>query len=158
MLDAIQKFFDRNLRTSSTGGAHRTPEKALQLATVSLLIEVSRADHHVSPEERASIIAAVRRLFHLTPQETEEIVALAEQEFDEATCMFEFTRLINDHFDHRQKVCVVENLWRIALADQDKDKYEEHIIRRIADLIHVSHKDFIRARHAVEEETGGSEH
>lgn len=152
MKDAIQKFFDRHLRTSSTGGAHHTPERAVQLATASLLIEVSRADDHVTLDERKSIIAAVRHMFQLTPQQTEEIVALAEQEFDDATCMFEFTRLINDNFDYRQKVQVVENLWRIAFADNDKDRYEEHLIRRIADLIHVSHKDFIRSRHTVEGE------
>ena len=43
----------------------------------------------------------------------------------------------------------MESLWRVAYADGDLDKYEERLIRQVADLTHVSHKDFIRLKLAV---------
>ena len=60
--------------------------------------------------------------------------------------MYEFTRLINDHYSYEQKTGLVENLWRLAFADENLDKYEEGLIRRVADLIHVSHGDFIKTK------------
>ena len=41
---------------------------------------------------------------------------------------------------------LIEQIWRIILADDDVDKYEEHLVRRIAELLYVSHRDFIRAK------------
>ena len=41
----------------------------------------------------------------------------------------------------------MELLWDVAYADGRLHKYEEHLVRRIADLIHVPHRTFIRAKH-----------
>lgn len=151
MLNSIRDFFQQ--RVSSLGGGNNvdSAEKALQLATASLLIEISRADHHVAPAERKAIAAAVQSFFGLSEQETAELVQLAESEMEGATCLYEFTRLVDTHFNYDQKIKVIENLWRVAYADADKHHYEEHVVRKIADLLHVSHKDFIRARLVVEQ-------
>ncbi|HDH50110.1 MAG TPA: TerB family tellurite resistance protein, partial [Nitrospirae bacterium] len=74
------------------------------------------------------------------------LLTLAEQEVKRATDYYEFTSLINRGFTYEQKVKVVEHLWEVAFADDTLDKYEEHMVRRIADLIYVSHKDFIEAK------------
>ena len=71
---------------------------------------------------------------------------LAEDEARQATSLYEFTRLINDHYDYAQKCALIENMWRVAFSDERLDKYEEHLIRRIAELIYVSHSDFIRTK------------
>ena len=34
----------------------------------------------------------------------------------------------------------------IAFADGHLDKFEEHVVRKIADLIHISHNDFIQSK------------
>jgi uncharacterized tellurite resistance protein B-like protein len=151
MLNSIRDFFQQ--RVSSIGGGRNvdSAEKALQLATASLLIEISRADHHVAPAERKAIASAVQSFFGLSEQETAELVQLAESEMEGATCLYEFTRLVDTHFNYDQKIKVIENLWRVAFADADKHHYEEHVVRKIADLLHVSHKDFIRTRHLVEQ-------
>ncbi|MBI3171641.1 MAG: TerB family tellurite resistance protein, partial [Hydrocarboniphaga effusa] len=41
-------------------------------------------------------------------------------------------------------------LWRVAYADGKLEANEEHLLRRLSDLLHLSHGDFIRARHAAE--------
>ncbi len=150
MLKSVRRFFDQNIKSVSGGRQGEMPERALQLATASLLIEVSRADFHINAEEREAVVDAVQHMFSLSTQETREIVELAESEIDDATSLYEFTRLVNDYFYYEQKLKIVELLWRVCFADLDKDKYEEHLIRKISDLIYVSHSDFVRMRHRVE--------
>lgn len=150
MLKSVRRFFDQSIKSVSGGRQGEMPERALQLATASLLIEVSRADFHINAEEREAVVDAVQHMFSLSTQETREIVELAESEIDDATSLYEFTRLVNDYFDYEQKLKIVELLWRVCFADLDKDKYEEHLIRKISDLIYVSHSDFVRMRHRVE--------
>lgn len=147
MITAIKRFFDANLTPATQASNPEEQERAYQLATAALLIEMTRADYDVKVVERDAVIHAVQRAFELDSEQTKELVALAEQEADEATSLYEFTRLINHHFDPKQKEHIVELLWHVALADGELDKYEEHLVRKIADLIHVPHLSYIRAKH-----------
>ena len=107
-----------------------------------------RADYDVRPEERDAVLRALAAAFgDLSPEETRDLLARAEERADDATSLYEFTRHVNRRLDHDQKAHVVELLWRVAYADGDLDKYEEHLVRRIADLIHVPHSVFIRMKH-----------
>jgi uncharacterized tellurite resistance protein B-like protein len=45
-----------------------------------------------------------------------------------------------------EKNNIIENLWRVAYADSYIDKYEEYYIRKIADLLHISHSNYIKAK------------
>lgn len=151
MFRAIQEFFDTHIRSQGDAPGDEQ-QHTVRLATAALLIEMSRADFEVKPDERDAVIDAVQRIFGLPPEETHELIALAEQEASEAASLYEFTRLIDNNFTPAQKQQVVEMLWRVAFADSHKDAHEEHLVRKIAGLLHVAHQDFIRARHKVEEE------
>ena len=144
MLRTIQEFFDKRIR--STSGEPDSIERASQLATAALLVEISRADHEIKDDERRVISEAVRRTFNLSEHDTDLLVRLAEEETQTATSTHQFTHLIDKHFPIEQKVHIVELLWRVAFADADKDKHEEHLVRRISDLLHVPHREFIDAK------------
>ncbi|MDH5323916.1 MAG: TerB family tellurite resistance protein [Gammaproteobacteria bacterium] len=146
MIDAIKKFFEQNIHTASQDDS----EQRLRVATAALLIETARADSHVTPEEMAEVANCVRKAFDLSLQQTRELVELAESEMDRATCFFEFTSLINQGFDYDQKIKVVELMWQVVFADQFLEKYEEALVRKIADLLYVAHKDFIAAKLRVQ--------
>lgn len=152
MLKAVRDFFERNVQGGLAEQSEAEREHAYQLATAALLMEISRADREIDAVERDAVVGAVRKAFGLEIAETDALVELAEQEAEDATSLYEFTRLINDNFDDRQKQHVVEMLWQVAFADGNADKYEEHLIRRIADLIHVPHKGFIRAKLKVQDQ------
>ena len=147
MISAIRQFFEQHILEDTMEEA--TAEHGLQLATAALLIEMSRADFQAKAEDKEAVKAGVQRAFELTTQETAEIVALAEQEANEATSLYQFTSLINREFSPEQKAHVVELLWEVAYADRKLHKYEEHLVRKIADLIHVPHRAFIQAKHKV---------
>jgi uncharacterized tellurite resistance protein B-like protein len=146
MISAIQEFF----RTRIASDRQQEPDPhGLQLATGALLFEMLRADREEHPRERRTLEAALRKSFGLSEAETRELATLADDEAATAVSLYQFTALINRHFTPEQKVQVIEMLWQVAFADGQLDPYEEALVRKIADLIYVPHRDFIRARHRV---------
>lgn len=141
MIKTIQEFFYARIVTEDRVAI--SPERALQLATASLLIEISRADFDVADEERVAIEEALRGSFGLSVDETREIVALAEQEVDASISHYEFTRLVDRSFTPEQKKHIIGLLWQVAFSDDRLDEREEYLIRKIAKLLHVTHDDFI---------------
>ncbi len=146
MLNQLKRFFREHLTPSTTDTAVEAKHR-LQLAVGALLLEMTRVDGEIRPEQCARVEAAIQAQFDLSSEETAELIRLAEAERDDATDYFQFTQLINAHYTAQQKEAVIEQLWAVALADQELHRYEEHLVRKIAQLMHVSHSAFIAARH-----------
>ncbi len=131
------------------GGANGLAETAgvgPNLAVAALLVEVLRADFDVAAAERQQVMASVSALLGLGPDETRALVEEAERHIDRSHDLYQFTSQINRTFSEADKVRLLEALWRVADADLTVHKYEEHLIRRVADLLHVRHSDFIAAK------------
>jgi len=145
MLAQIKRFFDRNLLAGASADEGNA-EHALRLAVGALLLEVVRLDGEDSAEEREAVETAVLHHFDLSGQEAEALLKLAEDERREATDYFQFTSLINRHYTPERKIELIERLWSIAYSDATLHPYEEHLVRKIADLLYVAHGDFIAAK------------
>jgi len=145
MIDLLKNFFDQKL-SPEAGENDEQKLKAYELAGAALMVELMQTDHQLDERESQEFIKVLKETFQLDSKEVDEIVALAHEQADHATSLYEFTRLINDNYTYQDKVRLIENLWRLAFADDKLDKYEEGMIRRVADLIHVSHGDFIQAK------------
>lgn len=154
MLERIRNFFETRIAPVTREVRPQDAEPAYRLATAALLVEMARADYDVKEEELLSVTTAIQKAFALSAEETDELVRLAELEAENATSLYEFTSLIKTHFSAEQKQRVVELLWRVAFADGQLDKYEEHLVRKVADLIYVPHRTFIRAKHTVKSKLG----
>jgi uncharacterized tellurite resistance protein B-like protein len=146
MLHAIRQYFEKNIKPGQDARSDRGGH-SLQVATAALLIEMMRMDTEILEQERQTILAALRTKFDLSREETDRLMELAESEAHQATDYYQFTSLINNGFTAEQKQRVVEYLWWVAYADGALDKHEEHLVRKIADLIHVPHRAFIVAKH-----------
>ncbi len=145
MIGNIKKYFTKHL-TPSSRNPDSVSEHSLQMATAALLIEMMRADAEVSEHERKTITNAIRTKFSLTDDEINALLKLAEEELKSSTGYYQFTFLINKGFTYEQKLKVVEHLWEVAFSDRELDKHEEHMVRKIADLIYVKHRDFVDAK------------
>ena len=145
MLDGIRDLFRKQVAASGEA-APLSDERTLQLAAATLLFEVVRADGVVKPEERTVMQAAVQGTFGLSAEETQEVVRLAEAESRAAPSLFQFTVQVDAAFSPDEKKRIVELLWLVAFADTEKHAEEEHLVRRIAGLLHVPHPDFIDAK------------
>ena len=118
-----------------------------RLASAALLVEVARADFDASPGEQDALLKHLSRAFDLSTAELDTLLETAEQHVDNTTSLYEFTRVINDSCTPKQREALIEGMWQVAYADGDLHKYEEHLIRRVADLLYVPHHAFIAAKH-----------
>lgn len=155
MLAAIRAFFDDHLR--STAEDEKSKEHEIALATAALLYEVVSVDQNATEPEKLRVLDLLGETFHFDSDELDELAKLARQQVRGATDLFQFTRLINEYFDETQRMAVIANMWRVAWADGEIHHYEEHLIRRVADLLHLHHSHFIRAKlQARDEQTEGA--
>jgi uncharacterized tellurite resistance protein B-like protein len=150
MLDRIRRYFEQHIASPVEIPDAQAREQGLRVACAALLFEVGRADFEIRGVEREAIEQAVQRKFGLDPAETAELVRLAEEEVEESTSLYQFTRLVNDHFDPQARERLVELMWRVAYANDRVDPHQEALVRRVADLIHVPHSRFVLARHRAE--------
>ena len=150
MLNSIRDFFDRNIAQDASS----IERHSVELATAALLVEVIRSDAGISTSEQQAVLRAVREKFGLSDEEAQTIFRLAEEEVRTANDYYQFTSLINRHFNQQQKQHVIELMWKVAYADAELAAHENHVLRRIAELLHVTHGDYIaakmRARDAAE--------
>jgi uncharacterized tellurite resistance protein B-like protein len=121
----------------------------LRVATALLLIEVTKADYAADFAEDAAVLASVKQFFALDDASAELLIEEARSEADRAVELQQFTRRLHEQLSAAEKLRVVEMLWQVALADSKLDKHEDHLVRRIADLLYVSHSDLIRIRNRV---------
>jgi uncharacterized tellurite resistance protein B-like protein len=143
VLDAIHSFFQQAL---SAPEQRDDQSLTLELASAALLCEVMRADYDQSDVERAALKQMLMARYRLDEQDVSQLMALAEAEVDDAVDHYQFVSLIKQHYDYDQRLELVNLMWELAWADGSLDPLEEHRIRRLADLLYVSHSDFIRSK------------
>jgi uncharacterized tellurite resistance protein B-like protein len=145
MLTTIRRFFDNCIKPNASDDGATAAHK-LHLASAALLVELAAADQNRSVEEQSVLRKIFEKEFHLAEHEVSALEELAHQEAKTATSLYQFTSLINDGFSYAEKIRLLEQLWQVAYADGRLDRYEEHLIRKISDLLYLSHGDFIRAK------------
>lgn len=148
MIDAIKNFFETRIMSTASSQTD-ADEQALRVATAALLIEMMNADFECTESERQSIRQLLGERFALANEDVDEIFTLAKQQVENAVSHYQFTSLIKDGFSYEQRVQLIELLWQVAYADATLQKYEEALVRKIADLIYVRHVDFMSAKHRV---------
>jgi uncharacterized tellurite resistance protein B-like protein len=144
MISKIKGFFAKNILE-----AEDATVKTEQLAAAALLVEVMVIDGNLDQQELTSISQTLCQILALSGEQVDELIRLSRDEVAEATSLYQFTREINTHFNADQKMNLLTAMWRVAFADGYLDKHEESIIRRVADLLHILHSDYIRCKLAA---------
>ena len=144
MLRTLKDLFEAIRPPASADSAH-DERHLLQLATAVLLVEVMRADSELGAGERRAVIAALRDKFALADDEIDRLMDLAEPASKGATDDFAFTSRINESFEMEQKLRVIEHMWRVAYADGTLSAHENHLMRKVADLLYIPHGAYVHA-------------
>jgi uncharacterized tellurite resistance protein B-like protein len=121
-------------------------DNAIVLAAVSLMLEVARSDSGGEQVEHKVIRSILDSEFNVEDGLIDELLEAGAEKVEDAHDLFQFTQLINEHYSREQKESLVHAMWLVALADGKVQAIEDHIIRRVAGLIHVAHGDFIRLK------------
>jgi uncharacterized tellurite resistance protein B-like protein len=122
------------------------PEQTLQLAIAVLLIEVMQSDAECAFEEQTAILRILKERFQLSDEEVKKLTERGQQTSQAANDLHQFTSLINRELALPEKIRIVEYLWQVVYADGKVSAGENHLMRRLVDLLHISHGDNIAAK------------
>lgn len=139
----------KNALAPTEDTAQRDPAYAQRIAAAVLMLEIAHADNIHADVEYQTIRSELKRCFDLDSAAVEELLSAAQPEADAAASLYDFFKILNGGLDANEKREVIEMLWQVAYADQEIAADEEALLRRIADLLYLSHSDFIRAKLAV---------
>ena len=149
MLTALKDLLERALPDGASSSDAESREHGIELATALLLVEVARADYEQDYKEDEQVAKLLRGHFELSRDELELLVRQAKEEADHAASLQSFTRELHEKLSLAEKHRIIEMLWRVAFADKHLDKHEDHVVRKIAGLLYISHSDLIRIRNEV---------
>ena len=152
MLKELRDMLNKTLTASDENDEERA--HAVRLATATLLVEIMRADYEEEIAEEQAVFLQLQRYFELTDEETSLLISEAQREADFSVSLQSFTRVLHERLSVDEKHSVIEMLWRVALADSELDKHEDHLVRKVAGLLYVSHSDLIRIRNRVKSDEG----
>lgn len=152
MIGALKKLIEEVRGTAGAGATDQTDD--LRLATVALLVEMTRADFEVGEAERERIGHLVAEHYRLEAHEAKALLAAADRRADHAVSLHEFTSMLHESLDEAEKRAVMAMLIRTALADGRIDDHEQHLLSKVADLLYLRKSDFVMLRARIlEEET-----
>jgi uncharacterized tellurite resistance protein B-like protein len=129
-------------------------EAALRTATAVLMLDVARSDHVFEESEFERVLELVERHFGLSAEDAAELVNSADEKAEDLVSLHEFTQLLHNNLDEDEKARIVGLLWQVAFADGRLDKYEDSLVRKISDLLHVSRGRSMRLKHDAERAAG----
>ncbi len=145
MLSRITAFFSELQQSAS----ETNDELSIEMACTVLLCEVMRADGRLDAQEQQMLASIIAKQFSLQDDEITELISKATEMSEHAIDFHQFTSKLNSHYSPKQKTAIVALLWQLALADGKIASIEEHIIRKIADLLHLSRAEYIQAKNTV---------
>lgn len=142
----MKKFFESLFQSIPKEQSAETSAHFIRLATATLLIEISKADFSQKKSELDQIETLLKQHFSLDQNELESLMSHSHDHSSRLVSLQHLTRELNELMTEQEKIKIIEMMWSVVYADDDKDRFEEYLIRQTADLLYVSHADFIRAR------------
>lgn len=151
MIDKLRDFLQHTFALPQrTPGDAPSDQEKLALAATALMVQLARVDQDEDPRELETIVDRACRVHGLKKDEARQLTRMAQAQADKATSLYEFTGYINEQLGQEDKKRLLVDVWSVAMADEQVDKFEEHMIRRIAELLHLNHREFIECRLAAE--------
>lgn len=149
MLDKIKEILlGRSDEASSFSlqGSKEGPQKRIETATAVILLEIAYADQEFSAEERARIIDILKEQFMLDDEGVEELMRISEEQRKKSIDIWHFTKIINDNYSDEEKYRVMETVWQVVFADGKLDQYEDYLVHKLSNILHVPHERMIEAK------------
>ena len=143
MLSKLSVFFSA---ITDPASAEERPEQTLQLATAVLLIEVMQSDFESTDLEQETILRILKERFRLSDSAVAQLSERGLKTARGANDFHQFTSLINRELEKSEKVRIIEYMWQVAYADDKISAHENHLMSKIADLLHIPHGDYIAAK------------
>jgi len=145
MLKQLMSFFTADEKDTQSSDS-------IEVAACALLLELAMADEKIEEAELSKTRQVMQELFSLSDQRLEEITNIARQRRQESADLYSFTKLITEHYNAAQRRQFIFNMWQVAYADNQLDRYEESLVRKVSELIYVPHSTFIQTKIEAEKQ------
>jgi uncharacterized tellurite resistance protein B-like protein len=145
MIDLFKKAFSRSQQPEAHAGAPEgeTRDDDLRIAVCALFLEIANIDDEFSEEERDNILSTLQSEYQLSKEHALELARRAVSELEGSIDLWQFTNLINENYTEKEKLRVVELLWRVVYADGKLEKHEDYLLHKLASLLRLSHRQLI---------------
>jgi uncharacterized tellurite resistance protein B-like protein len=152
MFNAISDFI------SEIAGGRRDPRAFVdtdyRLAAAALLVHTAALDQKIEPAEHTKILDVLANRFELSPEEVGELLEAARRADVEAVDLYRFTSVINHALDDEGRRRVVEMMFEVAYADGRLSEFEDNLVWRASELLHVPARERVTIRRRVRQESG----
>jgi uncharacterized tellurite resistance protein B-like protein len=118
----------------------------IQVATCVILLEVAKFDFDFSTIEKETTKAILKHEFDIPDEAIEDLMKISEEKREDSVDIWEFTNVINQNFSREEKIKIIEAAWKIIYADDKLDKYEDHYVHVLADLLRLRHDELIETK------------
>ena len=145
MRDIVKRFFSKITADTVKPAGHAT-EHDVRVATCALFLEMAKIDETFTREEMEKILAILKEKYGLSSEHADELVAASEEDLEGSIDYWHFARLINENYTTEEKIDIIETLWRIVYVDGKLDKFENHLIHKLANILRLSHEQLIDAK------------
>ena len=145
MFEKLKKIFETN------NSEINSVDDTLISYLVSLFVEVSRVDYKIDEREINFIIEILAKEFNFNLDLIKEKLNIVRTS-ERLIGYHPITKYLNENFDINFKKKVILGLWKIAFINNDLDKYEDHLVRKVSDLLYISHSDNILLRNKAKED------
>jgi uncharacterized tellurite resistance protein B-like protein len=147
----------RALVAEITGGTRpqdRFAENDYRLAAAALLVHALAVDGRVTQAERRRLHALLQSRFDLDAAAADDLISEATLAEGDSVDLYRFTSQLNRSLDEQGRLRIIEMMWEIIYTDGHVNEFEDNLVWRVADLLHVPSRDRIELRRRVAETRG----
>ncbi len=142
MINLVKKFFSKS-SSANSDKVHKKDVHDIRVATCALLLEMANIDNEFSKEEQTEIISIIKEEYQLPDKYIDELIEIAHEELKGKVDLWQFVSLINKNYSYEEKIRIIEMLWMVVYADKKLNKYEDYLVHKVANLLHLPHKKLI---------------
>ena len=145
MLDIVKRFFSKT-ESETAKNVDQATEHDVRVAACALFVEMARIDEKFTEAEMDTILSIVQDRYGLSREHADALVAEADKELDKSVDLWQFARLINEHYSPDEKIEIIEILWQMVFVDGKMDRYEHYLMNKLKNLLRLSHDQLIAAK------------
>ena len=122
-------FFKNDIENKET-------KKFIKIAA--LLIHAAKIDENYSNKEEKIIKQTLVKI-GAGDKNIENLIQKAKEIEENSNQILDFTREIKT-IDEKEKIKIIETLWRIIYSNKEEDMYEANLMRRLSGLLYIDSK------------------
>ena len=135
----IKKFFGE--KSSNKENQDEINSSVIEEAVVVLLLRAANIDGKKDEQEIEAIKRLIIKQFNYDEEKADMLITSASEKEESSADLFEWSKIINDHYDLDSKKIVFSMMCEIICADGLIDPFESNLIRRLSGLLYISDKD-----------------